>query len=310
MIAWTWSEDFHLREKIDEILDILEQKGYGDTDEKIVLQCLSAIVKRTAKTRDILSLDPEEVKANVDKLQDALEKTVDFLATELRVLSSDFLPQSHQIIPIAYFFSKVNTPSAQQCDIVRRWFWRTSFSLRYAGATDLRLHQDIALFDRVASRELEELEEFELPLTEKTLIQTPFARTNVYTRSFLLLLGQLQPRNLVNGVNIDLDVALSKYNSKEYHHIFPKAHLKEQGVPDTKIGSICNFCYLPADSNKKISRRAPSDYVFNLVPSAQQHLILQSNLMPIDLDLYLKDDYDSFLSKRASLVLERLSSMV
>ena len=310
MIAWTWSEDFHLREKIDEILDILEQKGHGDTDEKIVLQCLSSIVKQTVRTKDILSLEPHEVKANIDKLQDALEKTVDFLATELRVLSSDFLPQSHQIIPIAYFFSKVNTPTADQCDIVRRWFWRTSFSLRYAGATDLRLNQDIVLFDRVAKNEIKALDKFELPLTEKTLIQAPFTRTNVYTRSFLLLLGQLQPRNLVNGASIDLDVALSKYNSKEYHHIFPRAFLKELGTADTKVGSICNFCYLPSDSNKKISRRAPSDYIFNIVPSAQQHRILQSNLMPIDLDIYLKDDYDAFLSKRASLALERLAAMV
>lgn len=154
------------------------------------------------------------------------------------------------------------------------------------------------------------LDEVELPVTDKTLIQTPFTRTNVYTRSFLLLLAQLSPRNLVNGATVDLNVALSKYNSKEYHHIFPKAHLKERGVPEAKIGSICNFCYLPSDSNKKISRRAPSDYIFNLVPASEQHRILQSNLMPIDLDLYLKDDYDSFLLKRATLVLDRLSSMV
>ena len=310
MIAWTWSEDFHLREKIDEILETLDQKGFGDTDEKIVLQCLSAIVKQTAKTKDILSLEPEEVKANVSKLQDALEKTVDFLGTELKVLSGDFLPQSHQIIPITYFFSKVNTPTAQQSDLLKRWFWRTSFSLRYAGATDLRLNQDIGLFGRIASCEIECLEKFDLPLTERTLIQTPFTRTNVYTRSFLLLLGQLNPRNLVNGVSIDLDAALSKYNSKEYHHIFPRAFLKERDVPPNKINSVCNFCYLPADSNKKISRRAPSDYVFNVVPNTQQHLILQSNLMPVDMDLYLNDDYDTFLSKRATLTLSRLTSMV
>jgi hypothetical protein len=310
MIAWTWSEDFHLREKIDEILEILDQKGFGDTDEKIVLQCLSAIVKQTTKTKDILSLEPDEVKANVGKLQDALEKTVDFLGTDLKVLSGDFLPQSHQIIPITYFFSKVNTPTATQSDLLRRWFWRTSFSLRYAGATDVRLNQDIGLFHRIASGEVDRLEKFDLPLTERTLIQTPFARTNVYTRSFLLLLGQLNPQNLVNGVSVDLDVALSKYNSKEYHHIFPRAFLLGRGVPSTKINSLCNFCYLPSDSNKKISRRAPSDYMFNLVPAAQRHLILQSNLMPVDLDLYLHDDFDAFLLKRAALTLGCLASMV
>jgi hypothetical protein len=95
-----------------------------------------------------------------------------------------------------------------------------------------------------------------------------------------------------------------------YHHIFPRAFLKTQGVADSKANSVCNFCYLPADANKKISRKAPSDYIFNIVPSTNRHLILQSNLMPIDLDVYLKDDYEAFLTKRARLVVERLASMV
>ena len=43
MIAWTWSEDFHLKEKMDEILEILDQKGFGETPDKIILQCLSGI---------------------------------------------------------------------------------------------------------------------------------------------------------------------------------------------------------------------------------------------------------------------------
>ena len=57
MVAWTWSDNFHLKEKLDDILEILDQKGFGDTDEKIILQCLSAFIKKTTKTKDILSLD-------------------------------------------------------------------------------------------------------------------------------------------------------------------------------------------------------------------------------------------------------------
>jgi hypothetical protein len=89
MIAWTWSEDFHLREKIDEILDILDQKGFGDIDDKIILQCLGAITKKTTRTKDILSLEPNEVKENITVLQDALEKAVDFFATQLHVVTTD-----------------------------------------------------------------------------------------------------------------------------------------------------------------------------------------------------------------------------
>lgn len=45
MIAWTWSEDYHLKEQFDEIWDLLEQKGFSGIKEKIILQCASSIIK-------------------------------------------------------------------------------------------------------------------------------------------------------------------------------------------------------------------------------------------------------------------------
>jgi len=46
MIAWTWSEDYHLKEQFDEIWDLLEQKGFSGIKEKIILQCASSIIKK------------------------------------------------------------------------------------------------------------------------------------------------------------------------------------------------------------------------------------------------------------------------
>src|SRR3972149_2645491 len=92
MIAWTWSEDFHLKEKMDEILDILDRKGFGETPDKVILQCLSGIAQQTTKTKNILSMSPEIVKSNFEILKESLEKTIDYLSTELNMLSRDFLP--------------------------------------------------------------------------------------------------------------------------------------------------------------------------------------------------------------------------
>ncbi len=310
MVAWTWSDDFHLKEQLDDILEILDQKGFGDTDEKILLQCLSGIIKKTTKTRDILSLDPTEVKNNIDLLRESLEKSIDFFSTELRVTSSDFLPQSHQIIPFTYFFSIVNTPTAQQVKVLKKWFWRTSFSLRYQGATDIRLNQDILYFGRVAEGNFAGLDKYEPLLTDVSLIAPVFSKTNVYTRSLLLLLAQKKPSDLISGKRVDTGKALSKFNRKEYHHIFPQAFLREQGVANQKINSICNFCFLPADSNKRISKRAPSDYIFNLVPSDHYEDILSSNLMPLTKSIYRKNDFDEFLRQRAGLILGYLDTLM
>jgi len=51
MVAWTWSDDFHLKERLDEILEILDQKGFGDTDEKIIFSVLVLSLRRRRRRR-------------------------------------------------------------------------------------------------------------------------------------------------------------------------------------------------------------------------------------------------------------------
>jgi len=114
--------------------------------------------------------------------------------------------------------------------------------------------------------------------------------------------------DLVKGTKVDLDKALSEYNRKEYHHVFPNAFLKKQGHSRDKIFSIVNFCFLPSDSNKKISRKSPSDYFFKLIPQDKFDDILKSNLLPISKDTYKNDEYMTFLEKRAALIISNIDA--
>ncbi|TLD43140.1 MAG: hypothetical protein JETT_0575 [Candidatus Jettenia ecosi] len=102
---------------------------------------------------------------------------------------------------------------------------------------------------------------------------------------------------MVNGNKIDLGIALSKYNLKEYHHIFPRNLLKSKGIDSGEINSLCNFCFLPSDSNKKISNKAPSEYIFSIIPEKGYSEILESNLMPIKKEIYQKNDYHEFIKQ-------------
>ncbi len=311
MIAWTWSEDFHLREEIDDILEVLDKKGFGDTPEKIILQCLSGLANKTTRTKDILSLNPKDVRNNIDKLKESLEKVVDYLSTELNVISRDFLPHSHQIVPLTFLFSRVNTLSQEQSTVIKQWFWKTSFSKRYSGSTDMKMNDDITFFEKVIiDSDYSNIDKYSYTIDENILVNQKFSKSNPFTRSFLLLLAQKEPLNLVNGNKIDLGTALSKYNLKEYHHIFPRDFLKQKGIDSVRINSLCNFCFLPSDSNKIISKKAPSDYIFNTLPQDEYSKILNSNLMPLKKDIYLKDQYDEFLRQRALLILQHLGNVL
>ena len=302
MVAWTWGDDFHLQEEIKDIQETLDSKGFEKTGDKIILQCIAAIIRRSSKTKDIMSLEPNAVRTTMPKVRISIEKAIDFLATEFGISSKDFLPHSHQIVPLAFFFSIVEVPSTEQSNVLRQWFWRTGFSKRYAGSTDTKMNDDIEFFAEVAADNYEGISRYDNKIDENTLINQNFSITNPYARAFLLLLAHNKPLNLINGNAIDLGQALSRYNLKEYHHVFPRAFLKSQGVEAEKINSVCNFCFLSSASNKSISNKAPSDYMFNVVPQNEYKKITKSNLLPIKKQIYQNDSYDIFIKARAKLV--------
>jgi hypothetical protein len=47
-----------------------------------------------------------------------------------------------------------------------------------------------------------------------------------------------------------------------------------------------------------------------LVPNDRYQNILKSNLLPVDKDLYKKDNFEGFLDKRANLIISKLDEIV
>ena len=86
------------------------------------------------------------------------------------------------------------------------------------------------IFNNVISNDFNGINKYSYSIDEKNLIDQRFTKSSPYTRAFLLLMSQKSPLNLVNGNKIDPGSALSKYNLKEYHHIFPRIFLKNKGI--------------------------------------------------------------------------------
>ena len=309
MVAWTWSEDFHLQEEIGELLEILEGKRFGSLPEKTILQCLSAVIQKSTSTKAILELDPTEVHDRFEALVASMEKAIDFLSTQLNA-SKDFLPHVQQLIPLTFFFSRTDGISSEQTRWLKQWFWKTTFSRRYSAQTDEKMDSDILLFEQLVAGNADGLSKYAYTVTPDQLTKQRFTRSSPLVRGFLLLLAQNHPADLVSGCNVDLGKALSEYNAKEYHHISPRAHLKKRQFAPEKINSLCNFCFLTSDSNKKISSKSPSEYFVGLVPQDRFAAILESNLMPLNREVYEKNDFERFLTLRSQRIMEFLDKQL
>jgi|SRR5579863_863856 len=310
LVAWTWSEDFHLQEAIGDLSESLDAKGFGDLPDKVILQCLGAILAEDARTKTILALDADKVRAQFSAVGEAISSAIDFLSTEFKIQSLELLPHLQQVVALTFFYNTTATPTANQITALKKWFWKTAFSRRYAAQTDDKINSDIAFMKRLAAGDPSGISAYSSELTKDILTKLKFTKSHPYTRALLLLLAQKSPLNLINGAAIDLGEALSGFNRKEYHHVFPKAFLKKRGVSSDRINTLCNFCFLPAGSNKKISQRQPSDYIFHLVPEGNRKQILESNIMPLRMEVYSEDNYDAFISMRADLVGQFVDSLV
>ena len=309
MIAWTWIEDFHLKEKFEDIFETLEDKNFGNVKNKVVLQCISAIINQTTKTKNILELNPQDVRDNMDLLKSSLEKAIDFLSTQFNCASYDFLPRVQQIVPLTYLYSKTNTLSIDQSNCLKKWFWRTSFSTRYSASTDQKMDDDVEFINLLLANDYSGIVKYQTNINLTQLENLKFSKSNSFVRAFLLLLAQQKPFDLANGNIVDVGNALSQYNRKQYHHIFPRAFLKNLNFTNDQINRAVNFCILPATSNRLISDKNPSDYFVNIIPQANFTTILDSNLVPTNMVIYNNDDYDTFYKERAKLVFDKIKEL-
>ncbi len=313
MVAATWSPTFDLNEEASEIQDALSRKGFGDLEGDTILKALAAIKSRSIKKDDVVGLrklSKHEMEALVKQTKEALLKTVDLLTTEFLIHSWDFLPYEAIALVLAYIFAHKNlTPD--RINRVRQWFWRSAFGQRYRGASEHFVSQDLQLIHDFVLDSKGKPEQFGMPPTDDSWSSIAFRSNNSRSRAFILMLALDGPRNLTNGVAIDSTQALSIYNQKEFHHIFPRAYLKANAIKG-EHNALSNVCMLAASENKVISDDDPHVYL----PMCAANLgtasaaVFAANLLPNPAAFpYQTASFDAFIRARAPMLTARATAL-
>lgn len=306
MVAATWSEKFDLNEETSVISDSLVPKGFGDIDGDTVLKCLSAIHNKGIKKDQVLSLrklSRPEMDSLVARTKDALLRTVDILTTEFGIYSWDFLPYEAYAVILCYIFAHRPRLSADDTKRMRRWFWTSAFTERYRGASEHYVSKDLEQIEKYIVNASSSMTFGSVP-TWQELIGLSFRANNSRSRAFVLLLAKKSPQNITNGALIDVSEALSIFNKKQFHHIYPKAHLKRNANADLQ-NSLVNICMLAASENNWISDRDPTEYLPMLTKALDSSAasVFASNLLPDPVDFdYSSSTFAEFLDARAKLL--------
>lgn len=284
MVAATWSPNFDLNEKVSLISDDLDPKGYSEIEGNTILKCLSAIQYRGIKKEQLLSLrdlDADQMNELVAKTREALKKATDLLSTEFQIYSINFLPYEAHLIILTYIYSQVGTLSEPVIRRVRQWFWRSAFAEGYRGASEHFVSQHLEIIHKYVVQGEGDSEVFGAIPSVSVLKKSNFISKNSRSRAFVLMLAKMRPQNITNGVLIDATEALSIFNKRHFHHIYPKAFLKRSAV-DSDANSLVNICLLAASENIAISDNEPHQYLPDCIKQLgeQASSVFESNLIP------------------------------
>lgn len=305
--AWTWSEDFDLLEKFRELREELSDFGFegvGD-DADLVLSCVAGILTREPGAEKLLGLNGAEVRARFAEVENGIRGAIDFLRTQLKIVHLKLLPYPSMLVPLAAFFAEPDGKevvySGSTYQAIKRWFWRTCFSGRYTSQTRKTTIADIEQMLNLKVGLPSTLDRIDIKVDEKFFLNS-FRVGAAATKTFVLLLSNNDPRSLLSGKAIDLDKVLQRYNRSEFHHIYPRAFLRDRGIPDSKINVLANFCFLSAAENKNIGRKQPSVYLADLGGDENDREATLASAFCHSKEF--NDNYDEFLTGRCDRLIQ------
>ena len=141
-LTYNKEKGFILASEIDELLIRLERFNYFNNKpdirkrKKIILKIITnsfgevhfdTLTKNDQSTLEKLALRGNFISTS-RKTFNAIELAVEFLFKELKVINNKLLPYNSQLIFITDFFNKVANPNPIKLEVLKTWFWVTTYS--------------------------------------------------------------------------------------------------------------------------------------------------------------------------------------
>ena len=223
--------EFHLASKLDGFKDELAWKGFGNLDRVLLLRSVLAALGRDIYAKDWADL---MVKPEVrERLPEAFEsakrgisRALGFLK-ELGVTSDRLLPYGLQLVFLGEFFRLCGEPGANVVDLLRRWFWVTSFTGWFGGVNSAQATRALAEVRRLADGTgtgfgVVDLEAAARPFPER------FDGRSARVRAFLLYLASLRPLSMHAPDVLDPGKLLSDHGIRAVGHVSSSAELPRE----------------------------------------------------------------------------------
>ena len=215
-------------------------------------------------------------------------------------------------------------PAADLERLVRRWYAMSILRGRYTGSPETAFDLDIRqLESRGLSAYAESVIENELPESFWTGMLPQLMDTSSGQSPYFLAYQAAQVKSGDKGfLSRDITVLDLLMNHSDLHHVYPRDHLKKQGLSRGQYNQIANFVIAQSEINIAIGNKAPETYFKDLVEQCNggkkkyggitDERELRTNLCLHCLPEALIDGevptYDDFLDERRRLMAQKIKT--
>jgi len=253
---------------------------------------------------------------NWDIFLSGVTRTVDFLEQE-RVFDAARLP-TDVVIPVLVALWGI-APKGLDAEgrargILRKYLWRAFFTNRYEKSTNSRALSDFnELKPLITGTDTSEPSIFNdethpLPQIQELIDAGWPVRKDRIARAILALALKHGGADLADGGA----ATRTSLAQREYHHLFPDAHMKRMGIPDDQIYLSLNCALVTWRTNRNISDKDPERYLGERrdgtdLGEAEVKARLATHYIPYD--EMVADDYPAFLKARATLIHSAMTTL-
>lgn len=258
----------------------------------------------------------EKLVENWDAFLNGVKRTVIFLEQE-RVFDAARLP-TDVVIPVLVALwglapKKLDAEGSART-ILRKYLWRAFFTNRYESSTNTRALADFKelkpwiLGTCTALPSIFDDTIYHLPQAPELIDAGWPVRKDRIARAILALTLKKGGHDLADGG----EATRENLAKREYHHLFPDAHLTRLGIQDNQIYCALNCALVTWHTNRNISDKDPEKYLAQRrdATTHSDDVIkerLASHFIPYE--EMISGDYQKFLKERARLAHEAMTAL-
>ena len=310
-----------LREEVPEI-DSIEGKttrSGGIGNMALLGSCLIQEIRPTFS--NFMKLDMSKLSEDWDVFCDGVKGTVELL-NDLKIYNSKVLPTHVPLRVLPALWREIPKGGDTRADakrIIRAYIWRSFCTQRYSRQANNRLHADFERMKKLfrdknfpPADDVFTANDFDVP-SAKDLQNHGKGDLGVITNGILVASIQGGGNDIADGEKY----SRSNCDSRQKHHIFPKALLKLADGQDPDLA--LNLMYISGFTNRTVGAKYPGDYLLDRVkkshsrdPEGIVRQRLESHLIPVDALMQctqansksrsLENMYTDFIEARAKLV--------